>query len=216
MLKHWRLVTATLAIVLGVAAIVLWGSSLLQGPTDANPPNAAEWLSAISTFWGAIAGAIGALGTAGALWLGAITFTRQVNDQHRAQAATVTVHVGIKAGIDDNHTVEITTGSKLPIYNMELVCIGSEGDVLEVFRKHVVTDRFGQYLDEALPLHQARATFTDSAGVRWERWSKGKLIELGPEPEGFDIVETPLAAYEEHNRKLREKREQRRSPAQGE
>ncbi|MDI3241541.1 hypothetical protein QK292_08170 [Arthrobacter sp. AL08] len=205
----------TAVIGVSIPAIVIFGSSLLQGPTANQAPNAAEWLSAISTFWGAIAGAIGAIGTAGALWLGAITFRRQVNDQHRAQAAAVTLHVALEGGLDNSHVVQVASSNNLPIYNMELVCLDSEGGQLDRFVKHVVTREFSQYLDDALPLHEAFVTFTDSSGVRWQRWSKGKLIELGREPADFDIVETPAASYEERNKKLQERMVRRQATHDG-
>ncbi|MDQ0672972.1 hypothetical protein QFZ36_000533 [Pseudarthrobacter siccitolerans] len=83
-------IRAILLVVLLVGAMtaIVWVSVVVQGESP-RPPAApvpiegpASWLSAWSTFWGAVAGGIGAIGTAGALWLGAITFRRQVEDQH--------------------------------------------------------------------------------------------------------------------------------------
>jgi hypothetical protein len=208
--KHLPVGLGSAAILLGAIAIISFLSGLMHGPTSEQPANAAEWLSAISTFWGAVAGAIGAIGTTGALWLGAITFRRQVNDQHRAQASAVTVHVSLQGGLDNSHVVQVAISNNLPIYNMELLCLDYKGVQLERFVKHVVTRDFSQYIDDALPLHEAFVTFTDSSGVRWQRWSKGKLIEVGREPVDFDIVETPAESYEERNKKLQE-----RSAAEG-
>ncbi|MBT8163191.1 hypothetical protein KKI43_22430 [Arthrobacter sp. GN70] len=213
MLKSWKLIVAaaTVAIVLGVVAVVIVVSLFMHGATDTAPPNAAEWLSAISTFWGSVAAAIGAIGTAGALWLGAIAYNRQTKDQHRSQAATVTVHRGLKDALDGQHTVRIDLANQLPIFNVELICFDPDRGVLETFVKHVVTSQgLVHPVDDALPLHEVSVTFTDSSGIRWTRWSKGKLIEVGPEPEDFDIVETPVPSHEERN-KLLQKRMARRA-----
>jgi hypothetical protein len=54
-------------------------------------------MSSPLTDWiGAIATAIGAVGTAGALWVGAITLRRPNDDQRRIQAENVTI--GMKNG----------------------------------------------------------------------------------------------------------------------
>lgn len=196
MQKHGGLIAAILAIVLGVFAIVLWGSVLLQGPTAEAPPNAAEWLSAISTFWGAVATAIGAVVTAGALLVAALSYRKQVADkhqelanQHKAQAVGVTVGsrteiipaVQARTSIanyfsdKEKHTYFVHNGSHLPIYRVALV-VGETGEA-------------GLFPDILLPGEEATCEassaslpafvhFTDSSGVAWKRTRSGDLAEL--------------------------------------
>lgn len=186
-------ILAVAAIVVGTAAIVLWVMNL--GPHGDPKPSATDWISAVGQ-------AIGAIGTAGALWLGAITFMRQVQEQHRALAAPVTLQVGINASRDNRHTLNLDVGGPLPIYNMELVVLDSQGGQLERYVKYVVAREFHEYVDDALPVHEAYVNFTDGGGMRWGRTSKGKLTELGREPKNFNILETPTIPYEQRNSEL--------------
>lgn len=82
----------------------------------AQTPSITDWISAVG-------GAIGALGTAGALWLGAVTFRRQVQDQHRAQAAAITVSISPIPNVTGRSWVEIRNDSREPIYGVALVLL---------------------------------------------------------------------------------------------
>lgn len=73
-------------------------------------------MSDVTDWIGAGANGAAAIGTVGALWVGAITLRRQVNDQHRAQAAAVTVTV---QKVRNNNAVlefAVQNDSPLPIY----------------------------------------------------------------------------------------------------
>lgn len=194
--KNWPPVLGSAAILLGIIAVVIFLSGLLHGPTAAEPPNAAEWLSAISTFWGAIAAAIGALVTAGALLIAALSYRKQVEDRHKAQAVGVTVgsrtekqpavkaRVAIKDYFPDRekYIYFVHNGSQLPIYRVELVVQdthsqGSYRDVLAPGAENTLELEFAP-----LP---AFVRFTDSSGVAWKRESFGRLTEI---PADYNIL----------------------------
>lgn len=162
----------------------------LPEPTTAEGIKVTDWISALGT-------ATGALVTAGALLLGAITYSRQIRDQHRAQAAAVTVHIAKNGLIDNKSLVALTNGSNLPVYNVELVSLDPEYGEFDKVVTHVVVDQYSTWLDDDEPLHMAYARFTDAAGVRWRRDSKGSLTDLGNEPAGFTLLATATPAYEE-------------------
>jgi hypothetical protein len=139
-------------------------------------PNAAEWLSAWSTFWGAIAAGIGAVGTVGALWVGALTLRRQVNDKHREQASAITVGAQLIQTplFEDRYRCFISNGSHLPIYDVQLSANFDDArtsdrvDVLEP----------GKFLEYHVGIAEQRevlAQFADSSGNYWMRNSRGKL-----------------------------------------
>jgi hypothetical protein len=153
-------------------ALSVHGVAASSGTTEAdNKPS--DWISAIGS-------AVGAIGTAGALWLGAITFRRQVRDQHRAQASAISVAIDAhENGNSDRVRVEIRNDSPLPIYGVILVAKRQNGADL------------GQELTYAMPtkdivafhcdyIHgmMAYADFTDSAGSKWRRYFTGELEEL--------------------------------------
>ncbi|MCT9868355.1 hypothetical protein [Paenarthrobacter aurescens] len=151
-------------------------------PTVAVPVEGpAAWLSAQSTFWGAVAGGIGAIGTAGALWLGALTFFRQVRDQHRAQSSRVIVVMdkgkGKGAGYLSPKAV-VTNMSGLPIYKVRLRA--APHDALDDGMEEsipVLVDEWpipipGKYIE-----HSVHVEFQDSAGTTWIRWVGGSLTE---------------------------------------
>lgn len=175
---------ALAVIVIGIAAIVFWVLNL--GPHGDPKPSVTDWVSAVGQ-------AVGAIGTAGALWLGAVTFQRQVRDQHRAQAATVTIHNALRYLDKNGHIITVTLGSKLPISSVEIKCFDSKGKFLNAFVAQVVVDKFEQRVSRDFKIAESCVIFTDSAGTRWERWTNGKLIEIGPEPEGYDIVQKYVA-----------------------
>lgn len=194
--KHWPAILGAGAVVLGMIAVISFFSGLLQGPTDPQPPNAAEWLSAISTFWSAIATAVGAVLTAGALLVAAMSYRKQVADrhqelinQHKAQAVSVTVGsrteiipaVKARTSISnyfsdkEKHTYFVRNGSQLPIYRVDLVvgetdAVGSFPDVLPPGEETSC-----EASSASLP---AFVHFTDSSGVAWKRTRSGELSEL--------------------------------------
>ena len=76
-------------------------------------------MSDVTDWIGAVGTAAGAIGTAGAFWLGAVAYRQQARDQHRAQAAAVTVGQRLtQNGIQNDDVVYfIRNDSSLPIYN---------------------------------------------------------------------------------------------------
>ncbi|MGO4860032.1 hypothetical protein [Arthrobacter sp. 2MCAF14] len=188
-----KLGIATISVSLPV--IVISGSSLLQGATADQAPNAAEWLSAISTFWGAIATAFGALLTGGALIYAARTYEKQREDRHaellerrRSQAVSVSVR-RLTGLLLDQTAVEVVNSSNLAIHNVRIFCLDPDGGVLEdgqPYVQDVLINDFRKEFGEELQFSSAYAEFTDAGGVRWIRTSKGTLFEKGKEPEGFD------------------------------
>ncbi|SDP33882.1 hypothetical protein SAMN04487914_108124 [Arthrobacter sp. ok909] len=140
-------------------------------------PNAAEWLSAWSTFWAAIAAAVGAIGTVGALWVGALTLRRQVNDQHRQQASAVTVgSQPFKRPMhEDRYRCFIMNNSSSPIYNVVLNAQLAD----QHFRDHTeVLEPKGvlQIIVDKTENRRVIARFTDSAGNFWLRDNEGNLM----------------------------------------
>ncbi|MFF1880573.1 hypothetical protein ACFVVC_03775 [Pseudarthrobacter sp. NPDC058196] len=188
--KHWPGVLSSAAIILGIVAVVIFVSGLLQGPTTAEPPNAAEWLSAISTFWGAVATAIGSLLTAGALLIAALSYRKQVADRHKAQAVSVTVGsrtevtpaVSARRAVsgyfptNEKHFYFVRNDSQLPIYRVELRV--GESDDLKSSTREVLAPGDEESFEVSFAPFPAYARFTDSSGVTWTRDSSGKLTEL--------------------------------------
>ena len=136
-------------------------------------PQSTEWISALSD-------AVAAVGTVGALWVGALTLSQQVKDKHRAQASAVTVgnrpwkeltDIGdVKGGIK----YFVTNNSPLPIYNVLLYSI--EG------RRHQTMPVLAPGGEVSFNMSTSDfsviAKFADSAGVSWKRDGNGKLTEL--------------------------------------
>lgn len=116
-----------------------------------------------------------AVGTVGALWVGAVTLRRQVNDQHRRQASAVTV--GSRRIQVRGATFEcfISNGSQLPIYRVRLsakfdkIATSERVDVIEPGDRFTITRR------DAESRH-VYADFTDSAGQDWSRNDDGLLV----------------------------------------
>lgn len=140
-------------------------------------PNPAEWLSAWSTLWAAIFAGIGAIGTVGALWVGALTLRRQINDQHRQQASAVTVGIKLVKPpmYGARYVCFILNASNLPIYNVRLhsnfdgETATQRADVLEP----------GNSLDYDAGLAKDRKVlgeFVDSSGHEWMRNGRGRLL----------------------------------------
>lgn len=182
------------AILLGIIAVVIFLSGLLQGPTAEAPPNAAEWLSAISTFWGAIAAALGAALTGGALLIAALTYQRQVRDRHaelegkrREQAEAITVEIAPyqppvrNLGQDpaDSLAIAIRNDSKLAIFGIALVVVDKERrEPDQRLYDSIAPGRYKHFVQPTTKVGGAYAMFTDAAGTRWKRWHNGELMEI--------------------------------------
>lgn len=134
-------------------------------------PEVTDWISAS-------ANVAAAVGTVGALWVGAVTLRRQVNDQHRQQASAVTVGAKIiRLPLHEPHFLcFIANGSTMPIYHVGLSANfdgkKEEGrtDVLEP----------GDRVEIKMGLSENRKVFgefVDSAGNHWMRTEKGKLTQ---------------------------------------
>lgn len=132
--------------------------------------DATDWISAGANLAAAV-------GTVGALWVGAVTLRRQVNDQHRAQASAVTVGAKIvRPPLQEAHfRCFIANGSTMPIYRVGLM-INFDGnkedghtDVLEPGDRIEITMRPSEK-------RKVLGEFMDSSGNVWLRNDKGKLI----------------------------------------
>jgi hypothetical protein len=135
-----------------------------------------DWISAS-------ANVAAAIGTVGALWVGAVTLRRQVNDQHRAQASAITVgnrpwnEVNADTGeITHGFVYFITNNSSLPIYNV-LVYAGPVSARRTVIRPVLAPGEEASFNMNSSDF-MAFAKFNDSSGVAWKRDGAGRLIEL--------------------------------------
>ncbi|MFF2712647.1 hypothetical protein [Paenarthrobacter sp. NPDC058040] len=188
---------------MGSIAAIVWVSIVVQGETLsplANQPPAqgqegpAAWLSAWSTFAGAVATTVGALLTGGALLIAALTYRRQVADKHREakdkreeQAGKIIVRVVRR--MNGQSLVDLKNPTSLPIFKLNLYAIDEDGKVIDaqpLSKEVVVGDYEGHLFDDWCRVQSAYAEFTDSGGVAWIRTSKGTLVEKGKEPEDFD------------------------------
>lgn len=175
-------VVCTLAI-LGAVGTVVWVGlhetlNHPQGPTAPAPPGkddpkVTDWISAAFT-------AFGSLATAGALWLGAVTFRRQVRDQHRAQASAVSASVEQSS---QDHGVLILSahnGSSLPIYEVLLMARDVQDNYVDQDFRNVLPRDGGFSFQKRTNgiLLRCRVYFRDSAGQRWSREASGQLKEL--------------------------------------
>ncbi|TDK27902.1 hypothetical protein E2F48_01955 [Arthrobacter crusticola] len=195
--KNMALVLGSVAVMLGIIAGVASISALLQGPT-AGQANAAEWLSAISTFWGAVATALGAALTGGALLIAALTYQRQVRDRHaeleskrRAQAEAVTVrivpfkpaYVAPGTNPPDRVQIEVRNDGELAVFGIAAVVLDrTRREVGQKYFQSILPHTFDSFRHLADKVDGAYATFTDSAGTRWKRWHNGDLEEIAHYP----------------------------------
>lgn len=168
-------------------------------------PNAAEWLSAWSTFWGAIAAGVGAIGTAGALWLGAVTFRRQVNDQHRAQAAAVTVTVQRTRQDSDVLEFSVQNDSSLPIYEVMLIASDRGRDVQQEFVAAMPPRTASSFQLRDTGFMGCRAAFYDSSGKRWVRHFNGHLKDITPKRTSrLRLLYIALTTHDPSKKKLKQ------------
>lgn len=132
-------------------------------------------MSDVTDWISASADVAAAIGTVGALWVGAVTLRRQVNDQHRAQASAVTVGLRPARNRGASYECFLTNGSSLPIYHVRLsakfdkAATSEKADVIEA------GGRLSIFLNEADNRH-VYADFTDSAGQDWSRSDDGTLV----------------------------------------
>ncbi|MDQ0078229.1 hypothetical protein [Arthrobacter oryzae] len=192
--KHWPVVLGSTAILFGIVAVVASVSNFMQGPTDEKPPNAAEWLSAISTFWGAIATAIGAIVTAGAVLIAALTYKHQVDEKNReaedrrqqaadersAQARTVKMTKNPGPGSAEMEVIlhNFSDG------HLEAVNVVSVNVEHEETKRHLLeTMNPGKERRLAFPLPatgNSYASFIDAKGLTWKLYFDGRLEEQVP------------------------------------
>lgn len=129
----------------------------------------------------AVAQTFGALGTAGALWVAAVAYRRQVKDRHLAQASGVTVFVLFGAGVP----IEVVVGnySDRPVSSVRVLAhtLEKESDTFEpdgpgALRPlapgtETVIRLRGPYTE------QVSVGFVDAAGRNWIRTGEGDLSE---------------------------------------
>jgi hypothetical protein len=140
-------------------------------------------MSDVTDWIGSLGSAVGAMGTAGALWLGAVVYRRQARDQHRSQAAAVSVGSRMDRTPHLQYWHFIENGSQMPIYDIHLHVLKDGRPVFEEGRPVeeraavlVSTKSIGFMQQEDGIITQAE--FSDSSGTRWRRDSTGKLTEL--------------------------------------
>jgi hypothetical protein len=167
-------------------------SDNLQGSVSAQAPNAAEWLSAVATFWGAVATAFGAILTAGALLVAAFTYLHQVDEKNRAaqdrrdkdskerraQAASVSVLTAPSETKTDSIVMTAYNGSPLPIRNVLLTCVDRRGQVMGQEMKQVVPAGGSAELERPeRVIDKVVARFTDAEGRVWRSYVNGEFEE---------------------------------------
>lgn len=136
-------------------------------------PEVTDWISA-----GANVAA--AVGTVGALWVGAVTLRRQVNDQHRAQAAAVTVSVQKVRNDRELLEFRLQNDSHLPIYEVMLIASDHGKDVEQEFVAAMPPGTTTSFQLKDTSFMGCRATFYDSSRKRWVRDFTGQLRDITP------------------------------------
>lgn len=141
-------------------------------------------MSNVTDWIGAVSGAVAAIGTVGALWVGAVTLRRQVNDQHRAQAAAITVAVQ-KTKLD-NKILEFSlqNDSVLPIYEVMLIASDHGRDIKNEFVAAMPPRTLTSFQLLDTGFMGCRAKFYDSSGKRWVRDLAGTLRDITPKRAG--------------------------------
>lgn len=199
-----------LIVLAAIIAVIANGTLLLQGPMSDDDANAAEWLSAISTFWSAVATAVGALLTGGALVYAARTYERQRKDrqeelvekrQAAAEAVTVDIDdvkfagvINAALGVANERSrekrIEVRNDGDRAVFGIALVLLNK--DLKEVYQEPYPSvppkDARG-FSRPSTIVGAAYATFTDGAGVRWKRWHNGDLIEIPHYPTATSVPE---------------------------
>ncbi|MDF9749175.1 hypothetical protein [Arthrobacter sp. ES3-54] len=198
-----------LVVLLSILAIVINGTSLLQGPMSETAPNAADWMSAISTFWGAVAGGIGAIGTAGALLIAAFTYKHQVDernrveaerrrkewDQRSAEARNVAISFDDKSTKGQMECVVHNRGD-VPLDSVLLVFDYTEGknsiwEVRSVGPLGPKTDSKPLKIPSPATAN-SHCTFRDTKARTWNLYFDGRLEEQAPDTKGPFSPKHPL------------------------
>lgn len=140
-----------------------------------------DWISAG-------ANVLAAIGTAGALWVGAVTLRRQVNDKLRAQASAISVTLSKEPGSSGPVDIEMRNDSTQPVYGVMLVAHDKSGLALAHESQAVL------YPSSTIKLTAtngaataAYGRFRDSAGIKWRRNTNGGLKELSRKLQGEDF-----------------------------
>lgn len=186
-LKVPRLQTILLTVLLlGAVTAIVWISIVVQGEMPRPPASETEvkegpaaWLGAWSMFWGAVAGGIGAVGTAGALLLGVRIYYLQEKDRRRAQAVAVTVGTKldpIPHSLGKQRVCYIRNDSPLPIYNVSLYA--GRAPYARAIDPAVIATGGEETLALRHEYETVHAKFVDSAGVAWKRGGDGHLAEI--------------------------------------
>jgi hypothetical protein len=132
-----------------------------------------DWISAGSNVAAAI-------GTVGALWVGAVTLRRQVNDQHRTQAAAVTVTVQKVRNDPELLEFSVRNDSPFPIYEVMLIASDHGNDVEQEFVAALPPKTSTSFQLRDTSFMGCRAKFYDSSGRRWVRHFNGELRDITP------------------------------------
>lgn len=182
---------ALVAICLSGVSIVISAAQLIQAAMTPNVSH--EWLSAWSTFWGAVATGLGAFLTGGALIVAALSYRHQVeervrvSEQHRqaaddkkeASKRTRRRQARNVSMVRRGQLLELRNGSRQPISNLQLLCLDRNDQIL---MKQVVYALLpGQVFSldvRSSALEKAWAQFTDAAGVVWRMNLNGDLEEV--------------------------------------
>ncbi|MFF2840522.1 hypothetical protein [Paenarthrobacter sp. NPDC057981] len=137
-------------------------------------------MSDVTDWVSAGANVAAAIGTVGALWVGAVTLRRQVNDQHRAQAAAVTVSVQKTKRDQEILEFMVQNDSPLPIYEVMLIASDHGKDVEQVFVAAMPPNTSSSFQLRDTSFMGCRATFYDSSRKRWVRDFTGQLKDITP------------------------------------
>ncbi|WP_285250222.1 hypothetical protein [Pseudarthrobacter sp. fls2-241-R2A-168] len=137
-------------------------------------------MSEVTDWISASADVAAAVGTVGALWVGAVTLRRQVNDQHRQQAAAVTV--AVQKGKYDNELLvfSVQNDSPFPVFEVVLIATDHGKDFQNEFVATLPPGKITSFTLRDTHFMGCRATFYDSSGKRWVRDFTGPLKEITP------------------------------------
>ena len=136
-------------------------------------------MSDLTDWIGSVGTTVGAVGTAGALWLGVVVYRRQEQGQRRAQAAAITVAIFSVPGDSELLQFEIRNDSALPIYSVMLVASLDGRDAGQDLKAVLPAGDKLSFQQRRRPGNlSAYANYIDSAGVRWRRYFNGDLEEL--------------------------------------
>jgi hypothetical protein len=136
-----------------------------------------DWISAAGQ-------AVGAVATAGALWVGAVTLRHQVDDKRKCQANLVAIRVHEEPHITfgrANFRVLVENKSQLPIYDVRV----HSGNTLVGYHENVdqavilpgaTANLVGPYTEN--DDFSSAVIFRDNSGLWWGRWDYGFLYRV--------------------------------------